>query len=315
MGGRCTQNTLQWLWQQGVRVGVVASTDDHLGYPGAYGEGLVAAYAETLTRESILEALKARRTYGVSGDRIELDFRLNGHRMGETIPATSARKIHVKVKGQDVIDRVEVLRNNEVIYREHPIDRTVRPSGWEKPILCRIEFGWGPWGDLNMARICDWQFRVIVSDGSIVSATPCFQSGPFDEERRNRITTIDDRSCEVISYTSRMQAYEERATNSIILEIQGSPKTKLTTTLTQPTKMAITKSLEQLAESSDVEFTGPFTSESMLLHRIVFSENYRTEFEFTDKRRTEKTDWYYVRVLQSNGSLAWSSPIWLEADS
>jgi hypothetical protein len=231
--------------------------------------------------------------------------------MGEIIPATFARKIHVKAKGKDIIDRLEVLRNNEVIYRNHPIDRPIRPSSWEKPILCRIEFGWGPWGDLNMARICDWQFRVTVSDGKIISATPCFQSGPFDEGRRNRITTFNDRNCNVISYTSRMQAYEERATNSIILEILGSSKTKLAIALTQPTQMAITKSLEQLAESSVTEFTGPFTSESILLHRIVFSENYRTEFEFTDKRGTEKTDWYYVRVVQSNGSLAWSSPIWL----
>jgi len=325
MGGRYTHNTLQWLWQQGIQVGVVASTDDHLGYPGAYAEGLVAVYAEALTRESILEALKARRTYGVSADRIELDFRLNGHRMGETIPATFARRIHVKVKGKDVIDRVEVLRNNEVIYRDHPIDRAIRLSSWEKPILCRIEFGWGPWGDLNMARICDWQFKVTASDGRIVCTTGCFQSGPFDENRRNKITPLSDGSYEIISYTSRMQAYEERATNSIILEIQGSPKTKLAITLTQPTQMAITKSLRQLAESSDIVFTGPFTSESMLLHRIAFSENYRADFELTDKPRpsqtrrdkpeTEKTDCYYVRVIQSNGSLAWSSPIWLEANS
>ena len=315
MGGRYTQNTLQWLWQQGVQVGIVASTDDHLGYPGGYGEGLVAAYAETLTRESVMEALKSRRTYGVSADRIELDFRLNGHWMGETIPATAARKIHVKVKGKDVIDRVEVLRNNEVIYRNHPIDRTIGASGWKQPILCRIEFGWGPWGDLNMARICDWQFRVFVNDGRILSTTPCFQSGPFDEERRNRITTVDDRSCEVVSYTSRMQAYEEKATNSIILGIQGSADTKLEIAVTQPTNVTITKSLKQLAESSDAEFTGPFTSESILLHRAVFAENYSTEFELVDKRETEKIDWYYVRVVQSNGSLAWSSPIWLEVSS
>lgn len=311
MGGRYTQNTLQWLWQQGIQVGVVASTDDHLGYPGAYGEGLVAVYAETLTRESILKALKARRTYGVSADRIELDFRLNGHWMGETIPATSTRKIYVRVKGKDAIDRVEVLRNNEVIYRAHPVDCAVQPSSWQEPILYRIEFGWGPWGDLNMARICDWQFKVTVNEGRIISVTPCFQSGPFDEKRRNKITAINDNSCAVISYTSRMQAYEERATNSIILELQGSPKTELTIALTQPTKMAITKSLKQLAESSDIEFTGPFTSESVLLHRIVFSDNYKGEFEFTDESKTGKTDWYYVRVLQSNGSLAWSSPIWL----
>ena len=76
--------------------------------------------------------------------------------------------------------------------------------------------------------------------------------------------------------------------------------------------MAITKSLGQLAESSDVKFTGPFTSESVLLPRITFAENYRTEFEFTDRHKTDKTDWYYVRVVQSNGSLAWSSPIWVE---
>jgi hypothetical protein len=54
----------------------VASTDDHLGYPGAYGEGLAAVYADSLTRESIMEALRARRTYAVNGDRIRLDFKL-----------------------------------------------------------------------------------------------------------------------------------------------------------------------------------------------------------------------------------------------
>jgi len=315
MGGRYTANTLQWLWQQGTQVGVVASTDDHLGYPGAYGEGLVGVYAETLTRESIMEALKARRTYGVSADRIELDFRLNDHWMGQTIPATVARNIYVKVKGKDVIDRVEVLRNNEVIHRDHPIDRTIGALSWKQPVLCRIEFGWGPWGDLNMARICDWQFRVAVDDGEILCSSPCFQSGPFDEDRRNRITTIDDRSCEVVSYTSRMQAYEERATNAIVLEIQGTPKTELKIAVIRPTKMTIAKSLADLAKSSDAVFTGPFTSESILLHQIVFSENYSTEFDLIDKRQAKGTDWYYARVVQSNGSLAWSSPIWLKPSS
>lgn len=311
MGGRYTQNTLQWLWEQGVQVGVVASTDDHLGYPGAYGEGLVAVYAESLTRQSIMEALRARRTYGVSADRIELDLRLNGHWMGETIPAATDRKIHVKVKGMDVIDRVEVLRNNQVIHRDHPIDRAIRPSDWEKPVLCRIEFGWGPWGDLNMARICDWRFKARVTGGKILAATPCFQSGPFDEERRNRIETVSDKSCDVVSYTSRLQAYEERATNSIILKVQSSPKTELTIALTQPVQMTVTKSLGQLARFSDTAFTGPFTSESILLHRLTFAPNYRTEFELVDERQSNSTDWYSVRVVQSNGSIAWSSPIWV----
>ena len=312
MGGRSTKNTLQWLWEQGVKVGVVASTDDHFGYPGAYGEGLVAVYADSLNRESVMEAVKARRTYGVSADRIELDFRLNGHWMGQEIPYTPNRKIRVKVKGKDVVKCVEVLRNNQVIYRDFPIDRPIRLRSWDRPVLCRVEFGWGPWADLNMARICDWKFDLRISGGKILSATPCFQSGPFDENRRNKVTMLNDKHCRVSSYTSRKQAFAEMANNSVILEIQGSPQTRLTMEISQPTKLSITKSLAELARLNHIDFTGPFTSESLLLHRPVFADNYETEFEFTDKSNSGKTDWYYVRVTQTNGSLAWSSPIWVE---
>ena len=311
MGGRSTKNTLQWLWEHGVKVGVVASTDDHLGYPGAYAEGLVAVYADSLTRESVMEAIKARRTYGVSADRIELNFRLNGHWMGQAVPHASNRKIHVKVKGKDVVKCVEVLRNNQVIYRDWPIDRSIHSSSWDKPVLCRIEFGWGPWADLNMARVCDWQFTLSVNNGKIISATPCFQSGPFDEKRRNKLTIVNKMLCEVSSYTSRKQAFEERATNSIILEIKGSAQTQLTLESTQPSKLSVSKSLKQLTQLNHIEFTGPFTSESLMLHRTVFSDNYETDFEFTDKSDSKKSDWYYVRVTQTNGSLAWSSPIWV----
>ena len=311
MGGRSTKNTLQWLWEQGIQVGVTASTDDHLGYPGAYGEGLVAVYADALDRSSIIQAIKARRTYGVSADRIELDFRLNGHWMGRTIPFTADRRIHVKVKGKDVVKSVEVLRNNQVIYRDHPIDRRVNPACWKKPVLCRVEFGWGPWAALDMARICDWEFKTAVTGGKIVSAVPCFQSGPYDETRRNKLSITNDSSCKVISYTSRKQAYEERSTNSIILEMQGTPQTQLNVTLARPAKLSIKKSLKQLTMADDITFTGPFTAESIMLHRPVFADNYQTEFEFTDKAETGKTDWYYVRVEQTNGSLAWSSPIWV----
>jgi hypothetical protein len=314
MGGRYTKNTIQYLLEQGHQVGLVASTDDHLGYPGAYGEGLVAVHADTLTREAIMAALKARRTYAVSADRIELDFRLNGHWMGETLPTVNNRNILVKVKGQDVIDRVEVLRNNKVIYRNHPVDNEIGESSWDNPILCRIEFGWGPWDFFNLERVTDWEFDVHVTNGKIVSATPCFQSGPYDEDRRNKITRVEDHHCQFISYTSRKQAYEERATNSVIFEIQGSPETELDLSLIRPTTIQLEKTLGELAASSDITFTGNFPSESIMIHRIVFSENYLAAFEFNDQHERDTTDWYYVRVTQSNGSMAWSSPIWVEAN-
>jgi DUF971 family protein len=110
-----------------------------------------------------------------------------------------------------------------------------------------------------------------------------------------------------------MKAYEERATNSIVLKIQGSPDTKLDIKFSAPKDHKYSTTLKKLAESSDVEFTGPFTAESFLIHRIVFAENYQTKFEFTDEHDTDQTDWYYVRVTQTNNSYAWSSPIWVES--
>ncbi len=295
MGGRDTRNTLHSLWKQGFRVGVVASTDNHLGFPGAYGEGLAAVYADSLTRESILEAVKAKRTYGVSADRIELDFRLNGHYMGESVAPTSQRHIVVKVKGKGIVDRVEILKNNQVIFRDHPIDKLPNASSWQKPVLCRVEFGWGPWGDLSMERICDWKLDVKITIWTILSATPCFQAGPFDESRYNGLIK-DENFCWITSYTSRKQAFAEMATNSVILEVQGTPQTNLSLTLDKPQKHTIQKTFKELELSNQIIFTGPFTSESLMIHRLVFHDNYFTEFDIEDLSSEKSKDWYYARV-------------------
>ncbi len=315
MGGRYTRNTIQYLWNQGKQAGVIACSDDHLGYPGGYGEGLTAIYSDKLTRESIMEALRARRTYAVSADRLELDFRLNGHFMGESIPFTTTRNIYVKVKGKDAVERIEVLRNNEVIYRHFPVDEKPGNFSWNSPVLCRIEFGWGPWGGFNAARIADWDFDVKVRNGKILAATPCFQSGPLDENRRNRITYQDENSCRFRSYTSRTDAFEEKPTNSVIFEIQGSPETDLVLSLAEPSVINHEISLKELSESNDIFFTGDITSESVMVHRVVFKENYSAEFDFKDKRETDETDFYYIRVIQTNGSMAWSSPIWINKNA
>jgi hypothetical protein len=311
MGGRYTKSTVQWLWEQGVQAGVVASTDDHLGYPGAYGEGLAGVWADGLTREALMEAIKARRTYAVNADRIRLDFKLNGRWMGETLAPSRSRKVQIKVTGEDVIDRVEVLKNNRVIHRDHPVDRRTEAAKWNKPVLCRIEYGWGPWADFDMARTCDWKFRVQVKGGRILSTSPHFQSRPFDEDRRDRVASLDDGSAEVVSFTARQNAFEERPTKDVVFEIQGSPETEIVLTMTQPAELSFRKTLKELAESSDILFTGPFSAESVMFHRIAFADNYATEFTFTDAQNGRATDWYYVRVFQTNGSMAWSSPIWV----
>lgn len=313
MGGRWTPNTLRSLLAKGTRIGVTAGTDDHLGYPGAYREGLTGIYAKELTREGVFEALRARRCYAVTGDRIELDARVNGRWMGQALPAAAKREVTVRAKGWDEVDRVELIKNGRVIARSFPLDQSLPSDPWAKPVLCRVEFGWGPWGDLNMARVCDWEFDIAVDGGTIADMQGCFRSGPFDENRRNIITPVSDKALHVRSYTSRMQPLGDLVTNAVVLRLDAKRDATLKITMTEPAAKTMTLRLADLAESGHVEFTGPFSSESMLVHRLVFAPHERAEMTFVDESEAghPNAEWYMARVTQSNGDRAWSSPIWV----
>lgn len=312
-GGRWTRNTLHAALQKGFRVGVIASSDNHLGFPGAYGEGLAGIYSSELSRESLLEALWARRTVAVTGDRIRLAAKLNRRWMGSALPFTADREIEVSVAAQDEIERVEVLKNNRVIHRHFPAEQANAPGRWAGEALCRLEFGWGPWAALNMARVCDWEVDVTLANGKLLALTPCFQSGPLDEARRNRILARSENSCRFQLYTSRQQAFEERPTNAVVLHLAGGRDAALEVNLTRPQRMSVRKTLAELAENNEIEFTGLFTNESFVIHRLVTPDLFRASFRVTDRGRRGQTDWYYVRVTQANGHQAWSSPIWVES--
>ena len=311
-GGRWTQNTLQHFLAQGYRLGVVASTDDHLGYPGAYREGLAAVLATELTREAIFDALKNRRTYAVTGDRIRLDFRLNGHLMGQELPYTRQRELAVTVTGWDQLDKVEILKNNHVIHRDFPMDRLPTARSWNEPVLLRFEYGWGPWPALDMTRICDWDINISLKNGVLEDVQTCFQSGPLDETRRDKIIERSDRHLRVKSFTALRQQFEDISTKAVVLKVKAVPDTHLTITLKAPTKVSLSQTFGQLAQSGEMLFTGDFPKESAMLHRLVFHDHYQTSYKVSDIDDGEAVNWYYLRVVQANEQLAWSSPIWIE---
>lgn len=311
-GGRWTRNTLQHLLAEGHRLGVVASTDDHLGYPGAYREGLAAVLAPELTRQAIFDALRARRTYAVTGDRIELDFQLDGHLMGQQIPYTPRRELAVGVNGWDQVDRVEILKNNRVIRRDFPVDRMPTARSWKEPVLLRFEYGWGPWPALDMARVCDWDFQITLEGGVLEDFQPCFQTGPLEEGRRDRVVARGERHLHVQSFTALRQQLEDYSQKAVVLKVRGGPDTRVTVGLRSPRRVSLSQTFKQLAASNEMLFTGDFPKESAMLHRLVFHDNYHTSFTFSDEGDGKGVDWYYARVVQANGQLAWSSPIWVE---
>lgn len=308
-GGRSTSNTIVPQLQKGMRFGFVASSDNHRGYPGAFGEGVVGVWASDLSRESLFEAIRGRRTYAATGDRIALEVSLNGVPMGGECPRTSDRQIDVRVEGQDAIAAIELVRNGKVIQRHFPED-DAQPVQLPGRTKCRIQYGWGPWAALDLGRTCQWDMSIQLENGTFVQALPCFQSGPYEEEMRDRLSVVSGRELSLQSYTSRVKCYGEDPTKAVVCEIDADERAVLTLKLRKPIEETISARLTDLIEDNVVTFTGVFTSESFIVNRLVSPSEYSAKVRWTDQRRDAPADWYYVRVTQHNGHLAWSSPIW-----
>jgi len=125
-GPRSVQSALA----MGHRLGFIGGTDSHYGLAnqGSYhvndGNGLACVMATELTRDAIWQALYERRCYATTGDRIVLDFSMNGHPMGTDIPVkldqVGQRTFSIRVVGSYRIDMVEIMRNNQVIFSAQP---------------------------------------------------------------------------------------------------------------------------------------------------------------------------------------------------
>ncbi|MEI6915720.1 MAG: DUF3604 domain-containing protein [Armatimonadota bacterium] len=104
----------------GRRFGIIGSSDSHDGHPGRsnFGPqrgGLVAFLAKDLTRESIWDALWNRRVYATTTERVFIDFRIDGHVMGEEFKTSGKPRISYTVYGCDDHFDVFLLKNCAVV--------------------------------------------------------------------------------------------------------------------------------------------------------------------------------------------------------
>jgi hypothetical protein len=308
MGGRETANTARAALDAGLRFGFVASSDNHAGFPGAYGEGLMAALAQDFTREGLLDSIRARRTYALTGDRIEIDFAVNGAPMGASIEAGKAVEAAFEVRGRDELDVVELIQDGRVVHRSYPEETAERP--FEQPLQLRLEWGWGPWGALALERVCDWAMQVRLSGGRLLRYFPCLQSMPYDEARRHRFERTGDAGLSIRSYSSRKSAYRENPNQSVVLELSAAPDSILTLELREPAAQTSESRLADLVRGSHNLRTGPFPQESYQWHRLVplRSSCVSAKVELPVER---KKSYVYLRARQKNGHMAWASPVFI----
>ena len=327
MGPGVSGGTIEDGLAAGHKFGIICSNDSHGGFAGTYGMGLMGCYAKDITRESLWEAFAARRVYGVSADRVALEFTVNDAMMGEQIEARGSVRCACRVRGCDAIDRIELIRNNRVI-ATHCHNGTWDLPGDGETGRCklRVEVGWGAvFQGIGHKQPRHWQGRIEAPKGRIVSVERCWT------RPGQSVGACGGPACE-FEFTTAPAMGRGRNWQADIFEIEGKPCDPLVLVVEGKRVEMILG--EAMARSRVVDFideaedfarehfgidpaTLPrrdrlyYLGHKVKLHRAIPDAGLNANLTHTDADPPNGTNHYRVRVSQRNGSIAWSSPVWV----
>ncbi|MEG0240422.1 hypothetical protein [Anaerorhabdus sp.] len=329
MGPRTGKTCVEAGLNKGKKIGVIAAGDNH-SCPSVYGFGYCAVLAKSPSKEDIWDALINRRTYGVSKDKIKLNFTIDGSEMGSIVKPNKNGKLSVKVNASNAIDRIEIIKDNVV---DIMIPHT---STWEKEEFTgkvkfkfQLELGWGPdrriFPDIESRK---WVGK-LETPGKLLSVEKCWST--FGQS----LDHVTDHSCEfnLTSYkttaTGKWMGPSAITTEGFIFEIEDDINSSVKLIIDG---IEYNLSIRDIIKSSDLI---PLMDEArMLLNETFgFNEYYRTdpwwhnaykikvnqaapsiayEREIDMDMDTTQSNQIRVRVWQKNGAVAWSSPIFIE---
>jgi len=315
---------------RGYRLGIIASGDNGTGFPGKWGWGLVATYADELTRDGIWEALKARRCYGVTGDRIKLRLSIDDGFMGDVIHAAGPVHLTAQVECTQALDRIEVIKDNRVAHTHCHGGAWSIPETGSVRAKIPIEFGWGPAGFHGFKTGEHiWQGSLTVAGGQVVSAEGCFTThGQSIKHVSPNVCTFElrtqDRRSGSPTDTSQQTIVFEVEANveaPVNLEVDGCSLTfTLEEAMRESRLLVFDEEARQMVreqfgiDPEAVENRDVFYHNAYIVKRHVAipRAGYEAMLEWEDGDVQPGRSFYYVRVSQLNGQLAWSGPIWVD---
>ncbi len=313
MGPSDWESTITFGLKQGHVFGFSGGTDHHSGHPGSYGHGRTLLWAEDGSRESIWKALYQRRLVALTGDRIELQFVVNGEPLGSVIPATGQRELEIDVLAGGPIDCVDVIKDGQLLKR---FSQTDVPAVDESDVIrtkVYLELGWGA-----KHRSTGWDVKFGIEEGKVLAVEPRFRGlevvSPAERETkagesfyRSKVNEATERSVTFETVSSGNPTNSTPTTQGMCLEVE-MPRTAKVYAVMNGVRAEHT--LEELitgARSGSLDHTD---APSWRFHRAPLPHEWQWNFSFVDKDE-EKDGFYYVRVRQMNDQWAWSSPVFL----
>ncbi len=308
------------LGPAGARFGVLGNTDHHSAHPGSYGHGFSGVWAESLDREAVWEALHQRRSYALTGDKMQLKFAVNGAAMGSAAPIQAEQQIEFELKAGGALDYVDIIKNGELFTRFSQLDfpapahnsPTANGNGGSGHNLLYLELGWG-----ERNKPFDWNVEFGIDRGRIEAVDARFRGGevvsPLDaaeEDARSFTSAWNRHSKSEVRFTTKTYGNPTNstsATQGISLEVQADPAAQVLVRINGKEHRV---ALQELRQRAYVGYTGGFDSPAFKIHRAP------AEWEFIWSASVADPDqspaYYYLRGRQQNGAWVWSSPVWIE---
>jgi hypothetical protein len=268
--------------RRGRRFGLIASSDH--GHGAAY----VGAFARSLDRAEVFDALHERRTFAATTRDIVVDFRAGDVFMGEEAPPGAPRTFTVHARGYTEIARVDILRNGEVAHALVP-DLGL-PDGWVAVPL-RVE-----WGGADDTVVWDGALRVT---GGRVLRTPWWSPD---------VLAVSD---EAVSWRSTTRSFGDpygAQRGGVELTVTGPPGA---TVEVMSGGRHAGATLAELARTPHLDVPGGPGHLRLQpgVGGLVGLGAGTVGLTWTDDRDDDA--FYYARVFQVDGETAWSSPIWM----
>lgn len=273
--------------QRGHRFGFIASSDH------GHGASYVGALAESLDRGSIFEALHARRTFAATTRDVLVDLRLGEALMGEAVVLDGPVELTVHAEGYTDLARVDVLRDGRVVHATEPGHDV--PDG-EVSVPVRVEWG-------GSDRTTSWDGTLEVSGGRVVR-TPFWSP---------EVVEVGDTSVRWACTTASFGEPYGSQRGGIEVTVVGPPGAEVAVRVGD---RSTDVTLGELLARDVHEVPGNGPGHLRLQAGIGGLSSLGTtslDLAWTDPEPpTEGSAFYYARVFQVDGEMAWSSPIWVD---
>lgn len=269
--------------RRGHRYGLIASSDH------GHGASYLGAYAERLDRAAIFDALHSRRVFGATTRGLRLDFRLGDAFMGTETTATGPVEVRGHVRGYTDLARIDIVRDGETVHSVLP-DLDL-PRGW-RAVPLRLEWGHGH------ARVA-WDGSLRIRGGEIL-------------QTRYWSPEITDADRGHLAWSAATRSFGEpygAQRGGIEVTLLGPPEASVELRTAHGRLSTRLGRLAGRTTAMPVDCPGRFVVQPGIGGLAGLGA---TERDLSWSDTVREPAWYYLRAVQVDGEMAWSSPIWVD---